>query len=146
MFGHTFKPEIPTEGTTFNFTVPADCPNLQVEFPVDNGDVYLTAIRFDGFNLMYCAITRFQRSWDEWGCSEDPRNPNPNENYRCGAVRMGTFAWGGKYEIKSCLSQCVLNQCNCDNGVAATGTDCPSDEAKICMDCGVGAACSFVSL
>ena len=103
---------VPHEGTTYDFTVPTDCPDLKVEFPVDNGDVFITELRFDDYNLMYCAIRKNTiYLWDQWSCSDDPLNPNPNENRRCQSVRDGVFAWHGTYLISSCLSECIPNEC-----------------------------------
>ena len=116
-------------------TVPTDCPNLKVDFPVDNGNVYITTLRFDDYNLMYCAITKHPRRWNEWSCSDDPLNPNPNENVRCQNVRNGIFAWAGTYQISSCLSQCIPNECTCANGIAATGTECPTHGDAKCTSC-----------
>jgi len=74
---------------TFSFDVPAD-GIYYVDFTNDGGtrDVY-----FENVFPRRSAVSH-PGNWPRWNCGSE------SENIRCGKVRSGTFAWGGRYSVQ----------------------------------------------
>ena len=69
------------------FTFPS-VERLQIYYDEENGHQQAVFLR-EATRFM----VEFPERWNTWSCE------SPNENQRCGAVRRGHFAWGGKYVV-----------------------------------------------